>query len=176
MTILIFILAIASILHFIYESIIAPSLRMHLRNKLFELRDEARAIRAEGVSEEDEEAFWYTHDGINNLLDRLSWLTLHARISTMHTFRDDPELQALVKKRKAMLDSCKDQRIKDMFKRTSVIVEEAFIVNMGAWYIYLLPIVLLCVSLGSLKSLAGSLILTPDKKRDEILPKPVLAY
>ena len=176
MTILILVLTTIAILHFIYEGIIAPSLRMHLRNKLFELRDEARAIKAEGLNPEDEEAFWYTHDGINNLLDRLSWLTLHARITTMHSFRDDPELQALVRKRKAMLDSCKDQRIRDIFNRTSVILEETFNINMGAWAIYLIPIAAVCVSIGSLKSLAASLILTPDQKRDEILPKPVLAY
>lgn len=175
MTAFIITLGVIAIVHFVYESIIAPSMRMHLRNKLFELRDEIRAVRAEGIQANDEEAFWYTHDGINNLLDRLSWMTLHARVTATMAYAEDAELQKLVHERKAMLDRCKDQRIRAIFDKTSHVVEEAFVVNMGAWAIYVVPIAVFFGSLGQLKKLVSSLILTPEKKREEMLPRPVLA-
>lgn len=174
MTIFIIFLTLISIAHFVYESIIAPSLRMHLRNQLFELRDEIRAIKAKGVEAADEEAFWYAHDGINTLLDRLSWLTLHARVSAMHAYKEKTELQDLVKKRKELLEHCKDSRINDIFLKTSGIVESAFNVNMGAWGLYLIPLAALLGTLGSLKKLAFSIVLTPENQREKLLPKPPL--
>lgn len=175
MTIFIFVLTVIAIAHFVYESIVAPSLRMHLRNQLFELRDEIRSIRAQGVASEDEEAFWYTHDGINNLLDRLSWLTLQARVSSMITYKEDSKLRALVQARKEMLDNCKDVRIKETFLKTSAVLENAFNVNMGAWAFYLLPIAVVAGTIGNLHKLASNLLLTPEKQREAMLPRPVLA-
>lgn len=175
MTAFIIVLGIVAIGHFVYESIIAPSLRMHLRNKLFVLRDEIRTVRMEGVCADDEEVFWYTHDGINNLLDRLTWMTLHARITITTAYTHDTKLQKLLQGRKSMLDNCKDLRIREIFHRTSVVVEEAFVVNMGAWAFYIVPIAIFLTSLGQLKRLVSSLILTPEKMREEILPRPVLA-
>ena len=175
MTTFIILLGVVAIVHFVYESIIAPSIRMHLRNKLFELRDEIRAVRVEGVDAEDEKAFWYTHDGVNNLLDRLSWMTLHARVMATMAYAQDTELQKLVHERKEMLDRCKDRRIHEIFDKTSLVVEEAFVVNMGAWAIYVVPVGVFFSSLGQLKKLVSSLILTPEGKREEMLPRPVLA-
>ncbi|HRL97833.1 MAG TPA: hypothetical protein PLE22_00125 [Acidovorax sp.] len=175
MTTFIILLSVIAIVHFVYESIIAPSLRMHLRNKLFELRDEVRAVRVEGVDPDDEKAYWYTHDGINNLLDRLSWMTLHARVTATMAYAQDADLQKLVEERKAMLDQCKNRRIHKIFDKTSLVVEEAFVVNMGAWAIYVVPIGVFFSSLGQLKKLVSNLILTPERKREEMLPRPVLA-
>jgi len=175
MTTFIILLSIIALFHFVYEAIIAPSLRMHFRNKLFVLRDEIRSVRMDGVHPDDEKAFWYTHDGINSFLSRLPLLTISARVKATLAYAEDADLQTLMKERRAMLANCKDERIRDIFERTSHLLEEVFVVNMGAWAIYVLPIVGFFASIGGLKKLVTNLILMPEKKREEVIPKTVLA-
>lgn len=169
-TLILLILFVATF-HFVYEGIVAPSLRLKLRNKLFALRDELRNLKVEGLERADEEAFWLVHEGINAYINRLPHLTVYGRHKAMAAYREDAELRARVEKRVEVLTNCKNGSITDVLERVTLVVEEAFIVNMGGTFIYIVPAAMLIATLGSLKALAKSLVLTPEKDARRVVPQ-----
>lgn len=67
-----FILFIFAIYHFVYESIIAPNVRLELRFELFKLRDELRNIKLNReLSKEDNEVFSILDETICVAINRL---------------------------------------------------------------------------------------------------------
>ena len=58
-------------MHFIYESIILPSIRLSLRFKLFALRDQLRRMVMQGTA--SDEVFRIQQSSINNAINMLSW-------------------------------------------------------------------------------------------------------
>lgn len=50
---------------FIYQAIILPSIRLHYRYRIFELRDQLRRLVIEGRVREDDKAFQLLHDRLN---------------------------------------------------------------------------------------------------------------
>lgn len=168
---IIILLAIATF-HFVYEGIVAPSVRMQLRNKLFCLRDELRQLKVDGqLAKADAEAFWYVHDGISSFLNRLPYLTIGLQISVDKAYRENPALQARIEQRCRLLNSCQNKVITDVFAKTTRVVEEAFIVNSGGWFVYIVPLGILIATLGSLKKLAFSLVLTPEPDTQKMMPQ-----
>lgn len=157
--------------HFIYEGIVAPSLRMKLRNKLFALRDELRSIKILGLAKDDEQAFWLVHEGINSYINRLPNLTIYGRHKAMAAYREDAELRTRVEKRLEVLTRCKNKAITDVLDRVTLVVEEAFLINMGGTFIYIVPAAMVIATLGSLKRLAKSLVLTPESDTIRVVPR-----
>lgn len=171
MTILIYSILALATFHFVYDGIVAPSIRLHLRNRLFALRDELRAIHAAGVSREDHNAFWYVHEGINGLLNRLPGLTMSNRAAVRRAYETDAALRTIVKAREEMLDNCRDARIKKVFERSSAVVEMAFLANAGGWAVYVVPVAFCALTIGSLRKLASEIVLTPQSDANRLIPK-----
>lgn len=167
----ILILAFLAIFHFVYEGIVAPSIRIHLRNRLFSLRDELRSLKVEGIDKQDEHAFWLVHEGINHLLNRLPNLTVERRVRLEVEYEINKELQASVKERMAIIMSCNNKAIKDVFGRTGSVIESAFLTNMGGWFVYILPIAFVFSSISKLSSLASELIATSERDTNWLLPQ-----
>lgn len=157
--------------HFVYEGIIAPSLRIALRNRLFAIRDELRCLKIGGLSVADEKAFWLVHEGINSFINRLPYLTIYGRRAAMEAYRNDADLRARVEQRIEILTGCGNKAITQIFDKASMIVEEAFIVNMGGTFVYIIPGAVLVATLGSLKRLAQSLVLTPERDTFRVVPQ-----
>lgn len=157
--------------HFVYEGVIAPSIRVSLRNRLFVIRDELRSINIAGIKKCDEQAFWVVHEGINSYINRLPYLTLRGRAAAMTAYREDSELRSRVEKRVELLTACEDKRITDLLARASAVVEEAFIVNMGGTFIYIVPLAVLAMSLDGLRNLAKKLVLTPERDTLRVVPQ-----
>ncbi|RYZ88575.1 MAG: hypothetical protein EOP04_09060 [Proteobacteria bacterium] len=166
-----------SIWHLLYESVIAPTLRMHLRNKLFEQRD---ALRKEYVrknlSLEDQEISNYVHDGINRFLNRLSSLNLIQHANAVKAFEKDALLLDRISKRLDALNSCKNKEILRIWNSTNKIVAHALLVNTGAWIIYLIPVFLVYFGLSRLSESVSELIIAPSYAIKSILPEPSEAF
>ncbi|WP_382631345.1 hypothetical protein, partial [Streptomyces sp. NPDC056982] len=71
LTVLFYVLLCMAAAHFIYERILLPSLRLHYRNKLFELRDEVRNQIIANHSEDNTQAAQLVHEALNNAINRL---------------------------------------------------------------------------------------------------------
>lgn len=130
--------------HFVYESILAPSWRMRLRNQLFACRDELRCIRIED-DELPQEVFLCLQQMLNNAI-----LYLHAiRPSTLHELKSEIEsnagLRRLVANRRKIIADCGIQEIQQIDRKVTMIISEAFVANAGGWLVYMVPIAL-CVA------------------------------
>lgn len=140
MILFIIIMLFISILHFIYDGIILPSIRQNNRNELFSLRDELRWLMIEGIKEKDISAFNLVHEAINSFSSRLPMLT----ISVQRTFQSDIEsnvrLRNIIEKRIKIIDNCSNDDIKRIVNDVNLILEKTYISNSGGWFIYLVPI------------------------------------
>jgi len=170
MKLFVFILMALSIWHFVYESLVAPTIRLHLKNRLFAIRDELRKVDVQSLSHEEVRAFNFVHTGINNFINRLPNIT----ISNM--FKVQLELIRNVNKKKMLDDhvqsvlNCRNQNILTAFSNTNSVIENAFIANMGAWFIYILPIALLMGALKKMSSLLPEIVMFPSKDVDRLIP------
>lgn len=163
-------LAIVATYHFIYEGIVAPTLRSLLRHRLFVLRDRLRRMNIEGrVSEVDLPLFWYVHDGVNFYLSRLGQLTMTTSSSARRQIRADEELKALIDKRVEALRQCDNREIVKAFMLTSKVIRRAILVNSGGWFIYVVPVLAVLVGIDELMNLAKSLVVTPIRDTRRIL-------
>jgi len=166
---LIIVIAFLAILHFIYDGIILTSIRLYLRNRLFVLRDELRSLRIHNGDGMDAGAFLLVHEGINNLLNRLHQLTITLKFHFEQTIEYDHELQERIKKRIVAIDECGDEEIKRIFSKANQVVEMAFVANAGGWFIYLIPIALLILSIKKLSQLASELVVIPSTEANRLL-------
>jgi len=160
---------VAVVWHFVYDGIIAPSIRLHLRNQLFILRDELRQVLIDGIPEVDKKAFWFVHGGINNFINRLPGLTIERAIALSEEYENNTKLQQLLDKN---IDAVKnsDSRIKEVFDKVNSVIEVAFIANMGGWFIYIIPVAVVWLVMSNLSRLATNLIVAPDKDVERFLP------
>lgn len=171
MTILISIIVVITLVHFIYEGIFAPYIRLRLRNRLFEIRDGLRLLIVDGVSKEDELALKFVHDGVNNFIDRLPALTIVNTSRMERSFRDNDELQRSLKKDIDAVMRCRDKRITDAFRDVNNVLERAMIANAGGWMIYLVPAAMLLIAAKQLSKFVSSLVLSPEYQVDKFIPK-----
>lgn len=137
----ILIVLVLALLHFIYDGIVLPSIRLNLRNKLFKLRDDLRNHRIENP-DIDDNAFRLMDDGINSVLSRLSQFTISLQMEMEKELKESPELQEYIDQRISIIRNSDDIVLKAIHKKTNIVLEHAFIANTGAWFFYLLPIVL----------------------------------
>lgn len=159
--------------HYLYEGLITPTIMASLRNELFALRDEIRMIKIDNPSlrGNDNQVLYYVHDGINFYLERLPFLTLSHLIKAMKVNEKDAKFRKIIDERVKALDLCEDKRIVNIFERSTKVVKTAYIANMGAWFIYLIPIALVIMLLERLKHFVSDLILLPTYEAKELIPQ-----
>ena len=106
MIILLEIMFFMALAHFIYESILAPSWRLSLRFKLFALRDEVRALKAECRNLLNDEHYACLQDSINTMITMLYRYDVAAIAAAEFRYRSDPEFRRRVEARSTILDAC----------------------------------------------------------------------
>lgn len=171
MATLIVVLAIVAGMHFIYEGIIAPSLRDELKDRMFELRDELRAIRMERRNDCPKEAFEIAHNGINQYVNRLHWVTI-SFITEFSLEHRDPKLRAEVQRRRRIVEECGIPELSDVVKRGNKVVERALLVNSAALLVLALPpVVVAAVATALPKKVYGKaaqLFAAPGKNTERV--------
>lgn len=161
---------VASVWHFVYENIIAPSIRLHLRNRLFVLRDELRQARVDGIKTEDEKAFWFVHNGINNFLNRLPSITLERTMALSEECNKNESFKRELDEHINAVVNSNDFRIRNAFEKANSVIEASIITNMGGWFIYIIPVAIAISVMEKLSRLTAELIVTPAKDVERFLP------
>ena len=172
MSTILILMTLVAMFHFVYEGIIAPSIQVGLRNKLFVVRDEIRRAKIENVEPANEEAFWYVHDGINGWLTRIPLVTLTNQFAAIRAYRTEPELRKNVDMRVALVKGCSDDRVKAAKEKASFIIWEASIANSGGWLVYLVPIAVVLATFKNMKRFATGLLLSPEKTTEKLMARP----
>jgi len=159
-----------SVLHFVYEGIIAPSLRLKWRCDLFALRDRLRRLKCEHPDELTDEVFIPMQRSLNRsiaLLHRVNVVVLHrASLQYQHS-------QSLIEqsaKFGTALEACPLDEVREIRQKSLDILLHALQVNHGGAYLYVVPIAL-GVALG--QKLVASIekaIKLPEKDFEQIMP------
>jgi len=147
MSALFFIIIALAVVHFIYEGIVLPSIRLSLRYKLFALRDELRWLKIDKSSEVNNESFAYLQSAINNSIKLLPAINVKALFSVNKIFEKNPELLKIAKERFEFVYANSTDKMRSIMKDNFKIFTYAFIANNMILFIYLLPIVIIAVSL-----------------------------
>lgn len=171
MKILLLVFSILAIWHFIYEGMVAPTIRSHLRNQLFAIRDELRKAKSEGLSDRDELAFRFVHQGVNNFLNRLPYITLQrVKLLADEINLDDAKRHLLDHHIQAVKRS-ENERIRTAFIKANTVLERAFLVNMGSWFIYILPLAMIIGGLTRLSNLVAEIFVSSAKDVERLIPQ-----
>lgn len=172
MVYLIGVILVLSLWHFVYEGILAPSYRLHLRNELFSLRDELRKLKIEGhVTEADAKVFEFVHAGINAFLGRLPELTFSAQQHARHELQNNENWREKVEKRLELINACQNEEVRSIFERACSTAAKAFLINSGGWIVYVVPAVMCLLFYKSFKHLVSELVAAPPAIADRLLPR-----
>jgi len=141
MTWILIILMAFAVWHLLYESVIAPSLRMSLRYEVFRLRDDLRRLKFEDARL-TKEVYGYMEDALNNSLAYLHGLTISSFGSVSRGIERDQSLRKDVEKRRHAIDSCPIPEVPRIDEELGRILRLALGVNSGGWFLWILPVAL----------------------------------
>ncbi|UCE59291.1 MAG: hypothetical protein JSU63_17840 [Phycisphaerales bacterium] len=137
--ILILVLIVLALWHFVCDGIMAPSLRLRVRYKLFAIRDSLRALQSRD-SEIGSGVFRMLHENINTAIELVPALSVSLIVKAEQRFREDPELREWVDARVKILDSCPIEEVHVIRDRMNTLVRDALFINAAGWLIWLVPI------------------------------------
>ncbi len=155
-------LLLLALIHFAYESIVAPTFRLQLKQQLFELSEELKLLKQRHQRKDSEKVFHYLQDSVNNLSNTINRFEVVEVARALAKVGKDQELRERLESRVKALDSCDVPEIKALWikiaRRAVKIVE----VNSGGWAFYLIPIALFNVCLKKLYQIAKALVSLPS--------------
>jgi len=166
MSYVLFSLAVLALLHFVYESILAPSFRMKLHFELCTLREELRRLNWTQGQELTRGTYTYLDEALTCLDSMLHRFDVGTLIAVRQALARDPELRREVEQRARSFDSCSVSGAIEIRERLVHIASRALLVNHGAWCIYLFPAVFGCFSLKRARAQIRSAVSIPRGQSD----------
>jgi hypothetical protein len=158
MVYLVYIIVFLALLHFIYEGIIAPSLRLKLRFELFRLRDGLRLLKVDRPEDVSDQAFRALQEVINNSLRILHRADIATVWQAHRKIADDPKLARLRDNRVRVLRDELNDTTRQIYAQQTKLFALALLVNNGMLVLYLSPLALVAVFCILLGSVTGSVI------------------
>ena len=144
---------VAVMCHFIYEGIVAPSLRMNLRYRLFAIRDELRELISEKDTDVPIQAFKTFQDDINHSVSNLGSFHVSTLFQVRRAMKLDKELEAGSKAEIDLVRSVENPEFSALRKRFLSVLLTAFVANSAGLFAWVVPAVLAQVFLGKVKKL-----------------------
>jgi hypothetical protein len=163
----------AAVFHFVYDGIIAPSRRMSLRYEVFAQRDRLREAKEVHDEEIDCEVFESLHDYLNGALGLVSTISVIGLIQATRSLKTEPEVQAAVNQRRAILARCPVVEVREIQDRATIAVSRALLVNSLGLILWLLPFAIVFVCLGWIADAIQRLLLTPARELRRYFPDPM---
>jgi len=154
--------------HFIYESIVAPSLRARLRYELIVLKKEIERLKSVRGVQEDKKAIQYLRDGVNNLVRTINSYEIVAVAQAITDLHKDKKLKAHLEERVKTLDGCQSEEIQAVWKRTVSLAENIFRINSGGWFFYVVPLALSVLCLKQAHRATKALLSLPSPYLEKI--------
>lgn len=162
---LLFLVAMA-FYHFIYEGIIAPSVRLNLRFKLFRLRDRLREL-----CENDREllttyVYSIAEESINSAIKALPRFNFGMLVKAERSIQQDENLREEMLRRVAAIDGSDCEEVKHIMNDTNSTLMAAFLVNVAGWVPYLIPVVIFSIVYGRISKMIRDLLTLPSGSID----------
>lgn len=175
---------LCAVFHFVYEGIVAPSLRCKLRYRFFAVRDTLRRAKVSLGDSLTDDAYVLLQELINNAVVRLPRIELMTLWEVYHRLRSDQSFHKAVKERgaqiSAILDGCQAREAQQVYDAINKLFDEAFLINSFGWFIYVAPpiAVLMLITkvkrliIRKVKRLLGHALIAPDMEFDSIAGPP----
>lgn len=190
LTVLFYVLLCMAAAHFIYERILLPSLRLHYRNKLFELRDEVRNQIIADHSEDNTQAAQLVHEALNNAINRLHLMTITNRVRARRRLATNPDIQARINREIDLFKRCDNDVINKSIVQSAEILEKVYVVNNLMLIAYTFPFYMAIATVAKVVKAANSLLafvtdrqsleravmLLPDRQVARLVEADNLAY
>lgn len=170
MSYLILAITLLAIFHFIYDGIIAPSLRLEARYELFALRDQLRELKKERGNHLADKHFTHLQDTINTMLANLAQFDVGTIYLIEQEFKRDKDLKKRIDARIRVMDDCTDPDAREIRKKALWIGGKATAVNSGAWFLYLLPIASVAISLSAIKTRVKAALSLTENDLKRVVP------
>lgn len=137
-----YILLILGLWHWVYEGIIAPSLRHTLRYKFFDLRDQLRFMYFKGLNENEERAYHLLDGAVCRSIQAIPFINLGNYFRIKNTVNTE-QLREEIRESQAIVSNSDNDLIKDIDRKISRYTGEALVINHGGYLPYLIiPLVL----------------------------------
>lgn len=156
--------------HFIYEAIIAPSLRFEMRLKLFALRDELRTLRLQHPESISDEIFQDLQSSLNATISRLGLIDLRMLITAHELFEHDEKLQKRAEQRDELIRSCPIPQVGAIRQRQLDLVGWALAINGGGWLPYLFPVIVSRFCESRVRAQVRNVFALPENDINKIVP------
>lgn len=138
---LIVIFVIIALWHIIYEAVLLPIIRMHMRYKLFALRDKLRRLKIEHIYEFDDSVYNIVEENINNAINLLPLYTISFLKKIKNVVAHHPEMIKKIQNRVKKVESCEIEEVNKIARSSIKYANQTLIYNTGGWIIYFLPII-----------------------------------
>ena len=162
-----------AIVHFVYDGIIAPSIRFHLKNDLFSLRDRVRRLIIEDdLNDIDKGAARFVDGTISFFIGRLSLLTLSSGYVAQKEIAKNATLKEKTAERLRAIETSQNNDIRDIFEKTNWTMRLAVTANSGMLLftvcLFVFPLFFAKAMIKKFKALVSKLIMVPPKEAERI--------
>jgi hypothetical protein len=168
---LLFICFIIAIFHFVYESLILPSMILRLKFKYEKLKDEVIRIAIDQNGKIHEKEYNYMLHNIEILSRNMHNMTISTILNAERFFKEHPNI---VKENNLMtINDVKNKRFKQIHRESIKMSLFALMFNSLMWAIYLLPIFFIAHIFGrtrkTYQKLIEKLSMTTDQNFDDVV-------
>jgi hypothetical protein len=125
----ILVIIIVSVIHFIYDGIVMPSLRLGVRYRLFALRDEIRCLKCEHAESFSDDVFKNIDEGISFNIANLHNINFYVVAETNRLVRNSDQLRSLVAKRIKLIEDCPVMEVKEAERKVSKYIINTVLIN-----------------------------------------------
>lgn len=151
-------LIVLAFANLVYQSAIAPSVRLRLRYQLFRLRDDLRQARRKESGGRDERVFGDFERGINLTIKYLAAIDVPLLFRMKRVCEADRSLQEHIDHSAEIFEAKSSERLKDLRRRHTVLILKLVLTNSLGLLLLLLPMSLAIALLSSLKPRAQGLL------------------
>jgi hypothetical protein len=162
-----------ALIHFIYESILAPSWRLNLRCRLFALRDELRALKTDCRSRLDDEHYAYLQNSIDTMIAMLHRYDVAAIAASELRYHRDPEFRRRVDIRTRILEECTVPQAQSIRRRSVELIARATAVNSGMLCAPLYPLAVMGIGFSTAQKLLRKLAALSRRELESVAPERV---
>src|SRR6266513_6544694 len=129
MIVLFYIFLILVILHFVWDGIIAPSIRLEIRYELFEMRDKLRRLKIQLHDQFNDELFNLLQHILNNELAFLHRARIVDFYRAYKKYGNSKSLQLTFENFQRLVNECSIEDVRKLWERTGLITVCALVVN-----------------------------------------------
>ena len=140
MTELLFVISLAAIVHFIYESIAAPILRMYQHKRLSALMENLSELDFRSLGTAEKSVFLLTKETVSGCIRNLTRMDFSNYRHCQSEYRTDEELKEKVDCGLRAVSECGQEELRDIFDRCGEIFRAAVLINSGPLFLYGLPL------------------------------------